>query len=150
QISEENIDDLLYFARVGDKDEFDFLRTSICIREKVKLAELLEYTKEKHSGNGPMHMAAANGHDALLADICKAITDSAPQNPAMLAVLNAQNNAGNTALHWAALNGHLPAVKVLLENGADPTITNHRGHDAIFEAELNDKSDVVKWVLEEG
>jgi len=32
----------------------------------------------------------------------------------------------------------------------DPTITNHRGHDAIYEAELNDKTDVVKWVLEEG
>jgi len=33
---------------------------------------------------------------------------------------------------------------------ADPTITNHRGHDAIYEAELNDKVEVVKWVLAEG
>lgn len=105
----------------------------------------------------------------LLLDLCKALSDPSPQNPTMLAVLNCQNKAGNTALHWAALNGHLPAVKVLLENGAgkpftinykkctlgltlsvDPTITNHRGHDAIYEAELNDKTDVVKWVLEEG
>jgi ankyrin repeat protein len=68
----------------------------------------------------------------------------------MLSILNAQNLAGNTALHWAALNGHLESVKVLLEEGSDPTITNQRGHDAVYEAELNDKSQVVEWVLKEG
>lgn len=68
----------------------------------------------------------------------------------MLAIVNAQNNSGNTPLHWACLNGHLEAVKVLLEHGADPTITNQKGHDPIYEAELNDKSDVVEWVLKEG
>jgi ankyrin repeat protein len=68
----------------------------------------------------------------------------------MLEVVNKQNRAGNTALHWAALNGHLNAVKVLLEQGADPTIKNARGHDAIFEAELNDKSEIVEWVLKNG
>lgn len=67
----------------------------------------------------------------------------------MLTILNTQNKAGNTALHWAALNGHLEAVKVLLEQGADPTIINRRGHDAVFEAELNDKREVVEWVLKE-
>jgi ankyrin repeat protein len=65
----------------------------------------------------------------------------------MLDVVNRQNKAGNTALHWAALNGHLDAVKVLLEQGADPTIKNARGHDAIYEAELNDKMQIVDWVL---
>jgi uncharacterized protein len=44
----------------------------------------------------------------------------------------------------------LEAVKVLLEEGADPTITNQRGHDAVFEAEVNDKREVVEWVLKEG
>lgn len=101
------------------------------------MAELLDIAKDENSGNGPMHMAAANGHEgvyyfpqitaritvtdilkALLLDLCKALSDPLPQNPTMLAVLNSQNKAGNTALHWAALNGHLPSVKVLLENGA--------------------------------
>ena len=68
----------------------------------------------------------------------------------MLTIINAQNKAGNTALHWAALNGHLDSVKVLLDNGGDPTITNQRGHDAVYEAELNDKKEVVEWVLKEG
>ena len=68
----------------------------------------------------------------------------------MLAILNTQNKAGNTALHWAALNGHLESVKVLLEEGSDPTITNQKRHDAVYEAELNDKKEVVEWVLKEG
>jgi uncharacterized protein len=82
--------------------------------------------------------------------ICTALADIAPQNPPMLKVVNKQNKAGNTALHWAALNGQLDAVKMLLEQGADPTIKNARGHDAIFEAELNDKSEIVEWVLKNG
>jgi ankyrin repeat protein len=68
----------------------------------------------------------------------------------MLAILNTQNKSGNTALHWAALNGHLESVKVLLQEGSDPTITNQKGHDAVFEAELYVKKEVVEWVLKEG
>lgn len=39
---------------------------------------------------------------------------------------------------------------MLLEEGSDPTIQNQRGHDAVYEAELNDKKEVVEWVLKEG
>lgn len=86
----------------------------------------------------------------LLKYVVGQLSKPSPQNPAMLAIVNAQNQAGNTALHWAALNGHLEAVKVLLEHGGDPTIPNARGHDAVYEAELNDKQEVVEWVLKEG
>lgn len=72
------------------------------------------------------------------------------QSNIVISIINAQNLSGNTALHWAALNGHLESVKILIENGADPTITNKKGHDAIYEAELNDQKDVVDWVLQEG
>lgn len=57
------------------------------------------------------------------------------------------NDAGNTPLHWAALNGHLESVKLLVQSGADVTIINKAGHDAVFEAEINDKKEVVEWLL---
>jgi hypothetical protein len=59
------------------------------------------------------------------------------------------NDAGNTPLHWAALNGHLECVKLLIQLGADVTIINKAGHDAVFEAEINDKKEVVDWLLGE-
>lgn len=63
------------------------------------------------------------------------------------ALINAINSAGNTPLHWAALNGHLESVKLLMQSGADVTIFNSAGHDAVFEAEINDKGAVVDWLL---
>ena len=72
-----------------------------------------------------------------------------PTPPANSALLNAQNSSGNTPLHWASLNGHLGAVKLLIGAGADPGIVNAAGHDAVYEAEVNGKDDVVEWLLKE-
>lgn len=38
----------------------------------------------------------------------------------------------------------------MVDSGADPTITNTAGHDPVYEAERNDRSEVVEWVLKEG
>ncbi|KAK6517010.1 hypothetical protein TWF506_006889 [Arthrobotrys conoides] len=62
-------------------------------------------------------------------------------------LLNFPNESGNTPLHWACLNGHIEAVKVLVKAGADPGVLNAAGHDCVYEAEVNDKSNVVEWVL---
>jgi ankyrin repeat protein len=59
------------------------------------------------------------------------------------------NTSGNTPLHWASLNGHLEAVKLLVQAGADPGVTNRAGHDAVYEAEVNGKEQVVEWLLTE-
>lgn len=61
-LSEDEIDDLLYYARTGDADEFYPLKTALCEREKLTIAGLLEAAKDESSGNGVLHMAAANGH----------------------------------------------------------------------------------------
>ena len=60
--SEDEIDDLLYFARTGDKAEFDELKGELCKREGVDVVGLLEGARDADSGNGVLHMAAANGH----------------------------------------------------------------------------------------
>lgn len=41
-------------------------------------------------------------------------------------------------------------VKLLLKSGADVSILNAVGHDAVYEAEINDKNDVVDFLLKEG
>jgi ankyrin repeat protein len=65
------------------------------------------------------------------------------------AYVNRQNQSGNTALHWSALNGHIGIVKLLLAGGADASILNTSGHDAVYEAEMNDKQDVAEYLLKE-
>jgi uncharacterized protein len=78
-------------------------------------------------------------------DIIKLLLSTSTQKPTPF--LNLTNASGNTPLHWASLNGHLEAVKLLIEAGGDITIFNKAGHDAVFEAEVNDKKEVVDWLL---
>ena len=73
-----------------------------------------------------------------------------PDSPLLYQLLNAKNKSGNTALHWAALNGHLEAVRVLLGAGANPAVINNAGHDAVYEAEVNEHGKVAEWILTEG
>ena len=35
----------------------------------------------------------------------------------------------------------------MVNSGADVTLVNRAGHDAVYEAEINDKNDVVDWLL---
>ena len=65
-------------------------------------------------------------------------------------IINARNKSGNTPLHWAALNGHVEILLLLLQHGADPSILNAAGHDALFEAELNEKTKAAEALLAEG
>lgn len=70
--------------------------------------------------------------------------------PPQESLLNSPNISGSTPLHYAALNGHLPAVTLLLAAGADPTVVNRAGHDAVYEAEVNGKDEVARLILEKG
>jgi hypothetical protein len=79
-------------------------------------------------------------------DIIKLLFSTSTEKPAP-EFLDAVNESGNTPLHWAALNGHLESVKLLIQSGADVTIINRAGHDAVYEAEINDKNEVVDWLL---
>ena len=45
------------------------------------------------------------------------------------------------------MNGHLDIVKLLVAAGANTNLKNHASHDAVFEAETSDKTEVVEWLL---
>lgn len=86
----------------------------------------------------------------ILNYLASIVADPAAPPSLRSAILNLQNRSGNTALHWAALNGHLEAVKILVTSGANSSVRNKAGFDAVYEAEINSKGDVVEWLLKEG
>jgi hypothetical protein len=61
QISDDEIDDLLYFARTGDKDELTTLVSSLAEREKASHASILATAKDEGKSTC-LHMATGNGH----------------------------------------------------------------------------------------
>lgn len=176
-LSEESTDDILYFARSGETDDLVSTLKSIVADSATPFsseAEVLLAARDEYSGNNAVHMAAGNGHFGsfsflptprfflvayfnsesshlktetikhILSFLPTPASGTAPPHPAIAH----KNTAGNTPLHWAALNGHVKIVEALvLTANADPTATNDAGHDSVYEAELNEKMDVVEWIL---
>ncbi|KAJ8127986.1 hypothetical protein O1611_g5650 [Lasiodiplodia mahajangana] len=67
RLSEEEIDDLIYFARAGeDADLIDMLQ-ELSTRDAVTPADILIAAREDQSKATCLHMAAANGHASELA-----------------------------------------------------------------------------------
>ncbi|KAI4951893.1 hypothetical protein J4E91_003354 [Alternaria rosae] len=141
-LDEDAIDEVLYLARANEPSELDSYVSELSTQTKRSKAELFAAATDPYSKNSALHYAAANGHN----DIIKLLFSTSAEKPEP-AFLNAVNDAGNTPLHWAALNGHLESVKLLVQSGADVTIINRAGHDAVYEAEINDKNEVVDWLL---
>jgi len=94
------------------------LRSSLAF-STVRLAALLlvglAFTSLAFAG--PIHDAAVKGDVKKI----QAILAADPTQ------LNAKDKLGNTPLHWAAFHGQLPAVKVLLDAGADVKAKNNYG-----------------------
>lgn len=138
QLSQEEMDNVIYDARLGDLESL----TEIFTKEVDP--SVITNIKDEESLTTPFHMAAANGHIEVL----KYLLSLIPNEEERKAILNSKNDSGNTALHWAAYNGHLEAVKILCENGADPFIRNDYNHDAFYEASNNDQEKVDDYLLE--
>lgn len=63
QLSEDDIDDLLYFARAGETPDLVSTLNELQRRDaSTRLAEILLAARDEYTGNGALHMAAANGH----------------------------------------------------------------------------------------
>lgn len=61
KLSAEEIDDLIYFSRAGEKDDLVSLLNSLAEREKVSAAEILTAAKDEGKSTC-LHMATGNGH----------------------------------------------------------------------------------------
>ncbi|KAL2010484.1 hypothetical protein VTN00DRAFT_6291 [Thermoascus crustaceus] len=146
-LSFEDIDDLIYDARVGD---LDALKTDIANLSKkhnvpasLIIRSAVDNEDESEGGTGAclLHWPAANGNVEILTYLLQTLASDGPNE--LPSLINHRNNSGNTPLHWAALNTHLDCVKALVEAGADIDIKNDTGHDAVFLAER------TAWSLEE-
>ena len=76
--------------------------------------------KDPGNGNCPIHIAAQNGHiDLVRYLVCEKKCN-----------VNSQNGTGQTALHMARAYDYYWCAKVLVENGADCSLTNQDGNEA--------------------
>ncbi|KAK6509731.1 hypothetical protein TWF481_004461 [Arthrobotrys musiformis] len=161
-LDEDITDDLLYFSRTNELSDLKETITTLSTSLNRYPLEISAAAVDEYSGNTCLHMAAANNHVQIVEYILslEAPPIATPPAPAaadadvitvptgyLNTLLNFPNESGNTPLHWACLNGHIDTVKVLVKAGADPGVLNAAGHDCVYEAEVNDKSEVVEWVL---
>ena len=105
---------------------------SICESRKVfelmlTKKDLLDFNITNKQGHNILHLAVLNGNLKLKEVITKEI-------------INKQDNDGNTPLMFCKNSGHF---KILLEEGADVTITNKQGQN-IFHLIANNSSEHFK------
>ncbi|KAI1206885.1 ankyrin [Annulohypoxylon truncatum] len=164
KLSEDEIDDLIYLARIGDDTELTEMVQELTNREAATPAEILEAARDDSKATC-LHMASANGHAKTVTSILShfpppktskaAITqassteDSSPSTDVSTetSYVNLQNSFGNTALHWACLGGHLDVVKLLLSRGASPTAANDKDQIPLDLAAFNNHMHVVEYFL---
>ncbi|KAI1176070.1 ankyrin [Nemania sp. FL0916] len=161
-LSEEEIDDLVYLARVGEDAELTQILQEVATREATTPADVLTTAKEEQSKATCLHMAAANGHAKTVTLILSYLpisakpattsaeptaSDEAGPPQAGSTYIDAQNSFGNTALHWACLGGHLDIVKLLLSRGASPAIANDKDQIPLDLAAFNNHMHVVDHFL---
>ncbi|KAF4585999.1 ankyrin repeat-containing protein YAR1 [Ophiocordyceps camponoti-floridani] len=135
KLSEDEIDDIIYFSRTGETTTLLETLTTLSTREKTSPTQILNATRDDSSST-PLHMSSANGH----LETTRAILALGPS-------VDAVNGHGNTALHWAALGGHLAVVRLLVESGASAVVVNESGQMALDMALRGDKLDVVDFFL---
>ncbi|KAI0424374.1 ankyrin repeat-containing domain protein [Xylaria sp. FL1042] len=167
-LSEEQIDDLVYLARTGEDADLTEMLQELATRETATVADILAAAREEQSKATCLHMAAANGHAKTVTlilsylpvptkasgtAVASAESEDAESESAQTvakaepAYIDVQNSFGNTALHWACLGGHLDIVKLLLSRGASPAIANEKDQIPLDLAAFNNHMHVVDHFL---
>jgi Lysine methyltransferase/Ankyrin repeats (3 copies) len=134
-----------------------------CSWSAIGMDSILNYSDDSSSGNTAWHMAAANGHVAILQllhtvhlyrpEPPPTTTTSSGDSSLAVAVASAicpamrRNRSGNTPLHWAAANGHAPVVEFLLQMGGGGQNANDYYYSSI---DVLRKNQAGRSILTEG
>ncbi|RDA88550.1 hypothetical protein CP532_5870 [Ophiocordyceps camponoti-leonardi (nom. inval.)] len=145
KLTDDEIDDIMYFSRAGETDDLQETLSSLAERENVPPSEILQAVRDE-GGSTPLHMATGNGH----LEMTRCILEYFEPTPSKQTFLDRGNEHGNTALHWAALGGHLAIVELLLSNGASAACVNERGCLPFDMALQNERQQVVDFFLADG
>lgn len=78
-LDEDTIDDLLYSARVGDKDALEADLTTLASKHDTTPFALVNAASDEVTGNSVVHYACANGHQGAPVDIMYISTMLIPQ-----------------------------------------------------------------------
>jgi ankyrin repeat protein len=100
----------------------------------TKNANLDQLSKMQYRENA-LHLAARNGHTAVIEALLKAGAD-----------INALEGSHSTALMYAAYYGRIDVVKILLEHGADTTIQDQGGHIAAYWAKTRGFTEIAQLI----
>ncbi|KAL6239447.1 ankyrin repeat-containing domain protein [Aspergillus navahoensis] len=147
-LTPDEVDDLIYDVRAGDsaalEEDLTALSQKYSVKPSVIIASAIDSAPEEEGGSGCclLHYPAANGNLEILTNLTKLLSSASNEktltDTEIKNTVNHRNHSGNTPLHWAALNTHLECVKVLVKAGADVSIKNEAGLDAVFLAERAD------------
>ncbi|NPA22314.1 MAG: ankyrin repeat domain-containing protein [Candidatus Micrarchaeota archaeon] len=117
----------------------DEMLPAFALRELFQKDDPLSYFKQDpqgwikvrdHQGKHILHYLARYGNAELIKRFLG-------YHPPLKALINQPDNNGRTPLHDAVQKGNLPAVKVLLENGANPHARDKEGYTVAYTAALH-------------
>lgn len=112
---------------------------------RVLLTKGADISAQDRSGATPLHLAAEKGYDGIFSLVQRVWRGSRFDR-----VVNITDRAGCTPLHPAAANNRPAIVRILLDEGADITITNVRHKSALHLAAEKGHDVVVKLLMEHG
>lgn len=128
--SRQGITPLIAAAMNGHADMVALLAT--------KITNLDQLSEMQYQSNA-LHLAARDGHTAVIEVLLKAGAD-----------VNALEGTDSTALMYAAYNGHLEAVELLIEQGADLNVRDQGGQTALYWANFRNHTDIAALISAAG
>lgn len=143
-LTEDETDDILYLARIGDVNDFSQTLTELTQTGDLRPDAILQAAVDSVTGNTCLHYASANGHTDMVSYLTRPERDNAGHASQRQVKWMVKGNAsGNTALHYAALNGHLDVIKALLA-----ALESHRSA-AVTNAQNGQGQENVEQITEE-